>query len=246
VQTTQHVPIKQDTIFDIGMHHGNDTDFYLRKGFKVVAVEANPVLVDKCRERFQSFEDTGQLVIENVGIGEAEGSFPFYINLDNDEWSSFNVHRGTRHGSKYDVKDIRCVTTASLFQKHGMPYFLKIDIEGLDWLPVSALHDFSVRPSYISVEDNSFQSLIQLHNAGVKSYKFVDQVDKWNMLPPNPALEGAFVATRFGAATSGLFGRELPGDWLPLDAAAKFYLENIRPPGVGLKNKHWWDIHGRF
>ena len=31
-------------IFDIGMHCGEDTDFYLKKGFTVVGVEANPEL----------------------------------------------------------------------------------------------------------------------------------------------------------------------------------------------------------
>ena len=28
-------------IFDIGMHRGEDTDFYLKKGFTVVGVEVN-------------------------------------------------------------------------------------------------------------------------------------------------------------------------------------------------------------
>ena len=29
---------------------GEDTDFYLKKGFNVVAIEANPVLAEKLRE----------------------------------------------------------------------------------------------------------------------------------------------------------------------------------------------------
>jgi hypothetical protein len=29
-----------DLIFDVGFHRGEDTDFYLKKGFRVVAVEA--------------------------------------------------------------------------------------------------------------------------------------------------------------------------------------------------------------
>ena len=34
-----------DLIYDVGMHNGADTAFYLAKGFRVVAVEANPELV---------------------------------------------------------------------------------------------------------------------------------------------------------------------------------------------------------
>ena len=36
--------VRKGLIFDIGMNNGNDTDFYLAKGFHVVAVEANPFL----------------------------------------------------------------------------------------------------------------------------------------------------------------------------------------------------------
>jgi hypothetical protein len=33
-----------DLIFDLGMHNAADTKFYLDKGFRVVALEANPAL----------------------------------------------------------------------------------------------------------------------------------------------------------------------------------------------------------
>jgi 16S rRNA A1518/A1519 N6-dimethyltransferase RsmA/KsgA/DIM1 with predicted DNA glycosylase/AP lyase activity len=35
-------PKHKDLIYDVGMHHGEDTEFYLRKGFRVVAFEADP------------------------------------------------------------------------------------------------------------------------------------------------------------------------------------------------------------
>ena len=34
-----------DLIYDVGAHKGENSDFYLRLGFRVVAVEANPMLV---------------------------------------------------------------------------------------------------------------------------------------------------------------------------------------------------------
>ena len=33
-------------IFDIGMYDGSDTRYYLNEGFRVLAIEANPVLVN--------------------------------------------------------------------------------------------------------------------------------------------------------------------------------------------------------
>lgn len=41
----------ENLIFDAGAHRGDDTDFYLGKGFRVVAAEANPILVDHLRRR---------------------------------------------------------------------------------------------------------------------------------------------------------------------------------------------------
>ena len=32
----------KDLIFDVGCNNGDDTDFYLRKGFRVVAIDADP------------------------------------------------------------------------------------------------------------------------------------------------------------------------------------------------------------
>lgn len=34
----------RDLIFDIGANNGDDTAFYLKKGFRVVAIEADPAL----------------------------------------------------------------------------------------------------------------------------------------------------------------------------------------------------------
>ena len=40
-----NTPKHKDLIFDIGMHKGEDAEFYLRKGFRVVAFEADADLV---------------------------------------------------------------------------------------------------------------------------------------------------------------------------------------------------------
>ena len=44
--------MKGDLIYDLGLHTGQDTEFYLKKGFNVVAIEANPLLVTEAEARF--------------------------------------------------------------------------------------------------------------------------------------------------------------------------------------------------
>ena len=34
--------MQKDLIYDIGMHNGENTEYYLKRGFRVIAVEANP------------------------------------------------------------------------------------------------------------------------------------------------------------------------------------------------------------
>lgn len=41
-----------DLVYDVGMNRGEDTEFYLKKGYRVVGFEADPLLVDQCRKRF--------------------------------------------------------------------------------------------------------------------------------------------------------------------------------------------------
>jgi FkbM family methyltransferase len=234
-----------DLIFDIGMHTGLDTAWYLAKGFRVVAVEANPTLARQASETFAADIAANRLHIENVGLADVERVLPFYVNLENDEWSSFNKAIGTRKNTRYQMIDVPCITPQRLFERFGVPYFVKIDIEGFDHLVVRALAALAEKPRLASVEDNGFISLVEMYNAGCRGFKFMDQVDKWKILPPDPPLEGRYVKWRFGGCTSGPFGEEVPGPWMPIEDAARFYLQHIRQPGRGLV-RHWWDIHGRF
>ena len=42
---------ERDLIYDVGMHKGEDTELYLKKGFRVIAFEADPDLVASARTK---------------------------------------------------------------------------------------------------------------------------------------------------------------------------------------------------
>src|SRR5271157_4948051 len=85
-------PKHHDLIYDVGLHKGEDAEFYLRKGFRVVAFEADPDLIASCRERLKGFLDHGQLTIVEgaiVGIDVIESGqkkVRFYKNHDKSVW----------------------------------------------------------------------------------------------------------------------------------------------------------------
>ena len=237
--------IQKDLIYDIGMHSGIDTEFYLKKGFRVVAIEANPLLVATAKSQFSWAIERNLLYIEEFGIFNEESVLDFYVNEECDEWSSFQRHLGTRQNTRFSIWPVSCKKLEYFVQKYGMPYYLKIDVEGVDHLVVRDLALMTSRPAFISVEDGGFDTLIALYEAGVRHFQFVNQLEIREYILPTPPLEGKAVAHRFGVASSGPFGLELPAEWLPTEAAFKYYLEYVRPPGQQPING-WWDIHGRF
>lgn len=235
--------MNENLIFDIGMHTGVDTEYYLDLGYSVVALEANPSLVEAAKIKFRSSLSSGRLSIENVGINNKHGEFSFYVNKF-DEWSSFNESLGTR-GGEYTIMPIRCVRLGDLLSKYGMPFFLKIDVEGVDELVVRDLMLTEARPKYVSLEDAGIECLIALYESGVRQFKFLNQPEAHKQLrldrsgrpldPPRP----------FGVSSSGPFGDNLPGPWLDVHQAFQRYSTNIRPPGQAPIDG-WWDIHGCY
>lgn len=113
-------------IFDIGVNHGEDSEFYLAKGFRVVGVEANPVLCEQLRQRFGKEIATGQYNLLNIGIWSEEKYLDFFYNLDNDHWSSFDRNYGCRNNTRFEVLNIKCVTIDRLLGEFGVPYYMKM------------------------------------------------------------------------------------------------------------------------
>jgi FkbM family methyltransferase len=216
-------------VFDIGMHTGVDTAYYLAEGYRVVAVEANPSLVAAGEKRFARDIADGRLILEGIGIHEHDGELPFTINDQVDEWSSFIPHLGQRANQHHTV-NVRCRPLSYFLETHGMPHFMKIDVEGMDAAIVRQLRDTKTRPEFISSEDGGIDSLIALYEVGVRQFKFVNQIESQKT---------------FGGSSSGTFGDALPGEWLPPTHAFAFYLTKVRPPDSPPLDG-FWDIHGKF
>ena len=82
-------------IFDIAFNNGDDTALYLAHGYAVVAVEANPALVEAGQNRFAAHIRSGRLKIVAKAIHRsAKGGRPlglqFHISNVNNQWSSFD------------------------------------------------------------------------------------------------------------------------------------------------------------
>lgn len=173
-------------IFDIGFHRGEDTSYYLYRGYRVVAVDADEELIDSGRKHFEEEIKNGRLRLLNVAIStEKQTSLPFYIS-QNKLWNS--VHKGIaeRGGTHAMCKRIASDTLLSLMEQYGVPYYCKIDIEGNDIVALQSLKKAKEIPLYISVEtecldddadpnSSTFETLDALKDLGYEKFKLVDQ-----------------------------------------------------------------------
>lgn len=242
------MPLQHDLIFDLGANRGEDTEFYLAKGFRVLAVEANPLLCRELRQRLAGPLAEGRLVLLNLGLWSEAGAATFYVNEDNDHWSSFDPAYGTRQGSRFRTVEVPCVPLWTLLLEHGLPHYLKIDIEGADRLVLEQLRAWDRPPPFISVEEYGVQALHDLRAAGYSGFQLFPQADKGWAVPPDPAREGRHAARVSTGRDSGLFGRELPDEWLDFATAFARYTTGIRDPSgrwLGPAGE-WFDIHARL
>jgi FkbM family methyltransferase len=224
--------MNSNLVYDVGLHKGEDSEFYLKKGFRVVAIEAVQELCEIARRRLHRYVETGQLVILNVAICNENGSVKFFANQHNSVWGTANeawAKRNERMGTSSCEITVKGTCFSEVLAKYGMPYYLKIDIEGSDLLCVSCLKDFQSRPKHLSLESakTSWRSLRKefalLEELGYSRFKVVAQNEVVTQVAPNPAREGRYAEHQFEHGASGLFGEELPGRWLSRKEALKLY-----------------------
>ena len=97
-----------DLIYDVGMNNGDDTAYYLHLGFRVIAIEADPQLVQAAKIRFAVPLQAGRLTLLNVGIARERGTLPFWICEGKSEWNSFDPHYAARRGRQAHAIEVPC------------------------------------------------------------------------------------------------------------------------------------------
>lgn len=237
---------RPDLIFDLGMHWGLDTDFYLRKGFNVVALEANPDMCAKAGERFAKEISDGLLTIENRAFwSSGDDEISFHINPEKDDWSSVKKGWAEKGGHPSQEISVKTITLADLFDRYGVPRYIKCDMEGVDDLFTEQLAAHPRHPDFVSVEAMSVETICFLRAAGYDRFQIVNQALHRTVRPVDPAREGRFADAQFNGHMSGLFGRELPHDmWLDTEECLErfqlFRKLQVKDPMLG---HGWIDFH---
>jgi FkbM family methyltransferase len=249
----------RNLIFDVGCHRGEDSRFYLQKGFRVVAVEANPALCDELRDTFFREATIGQFVLVEKAIAEVSGEIEFFVNSAHSIWGTIRPEIAERDSTNFSRIVVPSVTFGSLLQSYGVPRYLKIDIEGADMLCLESLLSEPDRPDFVSFETDRKTiaalrcELSLLTRLGYRRFQLVDQKTVQKQEQPFPAREGLHADCGIAPDAAGLFGLELPGRWLsPPEFIASYARVMARDRLAGLARRcalpnlirgSWYDIH---
>ncbi len=179
-------------IYDVGMHNGSDTEFYLRKGFDVIAVEANPEYVSRARQQFDAQLKAGQLIIYDVALTDAAGEVAFFVH-EHDDWSRLNLEYDDRfaEGTYREIK-VAGLPFSAIVSQNRTPYYVKLDIEGPELMVIEQMMSVRKFPPYMSFEVNSdanrILDLVSEH--GYQDFQLLAQRDKSQIRLPNSASGG--------------------------------------------------------
>lgn len=193
-----HSNNKNNLVFDVGMHKGQDTAYYLNSGCRVIAVEADPQLVEENGQKFRPFLDEGRLQIVHRVIWDDDNiDLEFHLSRVS-EWNSFDKEVASRQGNFKRTVTIKTARLATLFKQYGIPAYCKLDIENADRKALLSLQELDTLPEFISTEtdcwgdngqnpaDASCESLGLLLQLGYKYFKLIDQITYKNLEAGKP------------------------------------------------------------
>jgi membrane glycosyltransferase len=126
-----------DLVFDLGAHVGDRTGAFRALGARVVAIEPQPSLAKVLRLIYG--RDRG-VAIEPVAVGRSAGKAVLKLNLANPTVSTASEAfvqaadgaPGWEGQAWTRVIEVPLTTLDDLIARHGLPAFIKIDVEGFE------------------------------------------------------------------------------------------------------------------
>ena len=232
------------TIIDLGACKGDDSNFYLLKGFDVIAVEANPDLCEEMQKIYKEFIDAKRFKIINRAIhSQNDCKIDFYINSF-EEWSSLDDKSKATTENSYVIKHIQTISLDKIIEQiENELYYIKIDIEGGELDAVNSLKHAEKLPKYLSFEVNPDKDTIldTLVKLGYEEFKIVRQGVDYLRNTDNQK-EGNILDFKFKNCHSGLFGLDLGEDgWCNKENIISYFDDLYKNGWEG-----WYDIHTRI
>ncbi len=153
---------KGDLIFDVGANVGYKADIFLRLGARVLAIEPDDSCQEILREKFVKYrlkrkpiEIIGKALSDKSSIATMWVDTPGSAkNTLSQKWVETLQEDDERFGQRLGFgnrKEVETTTVEELIASHGMPFYVKIDVEGFE---INVLKGMRRPVPYLSFEVN--------------------------------------------------------------------------------------------
>jgi FkbM family methyltransferase len=164
-----------DLVFDVGAHVGDRAAAFRRLGARIVAVEPQPALAKTLR---LFYGRDPQVTIEETAVGRQSGTIELNVNIDNPTVSTASADfiaaadgaPGWQGQAWTKRLRVPLTTLDALIARHGLPVFIKIDVEGFE---AEALAGLSQPVQSLSFEFTTIQrdiALACIERCGAQGY----------------------------------------------------------------------------
>ena len=144
---------KNDLVFDVGANTGSRTKLFLNLGANVICFEPQPKLF----EHLSSFlKQNKKCFIKNLGLGDCRGSQildisdAHVLSSMSERWINATKNSGRFAQYNWDTKiNVDTSTLDIEIARHGVPTYVKIDVEGYE---LEVLKGLSEPIKFISIE----------------------------------------------------------------------------------------------
>jgi len=215
-QSTMTTENNRPIVYDVGMKNGDDSAYYLAKGYRVIGIDANPEMCRLCEKRFSQEISDGSMTVLNVGVSDTPGVATFFINKEIPSISTFEPARFENEEwapKEWDPVSVETVRLSSIIAERGFPEFIKVDVEFYDGKVLRDLLVNGIKPKYISAEAQEIDTYCLLVALGYTKFKIVDGPtvqDKYSNMEIL-RLDGTRFNYSFPYESSGPFGPDLDG-----------------------------------
>jgi FkbM family methyltransferase len=175
-----------DLVFDVGANIGAKAEMFLQRGARVVCVEPQPACLKTLQKKFSR---NPNVTIVPEGLSEAPGTLNLSICSSANTISTFQERWKTGRFSDYKwdkVIPVSMTTLDALIEKHGVPKYCKVDVEGFE---LSVLKGLSRIVPLISFEfaheflDDTRECLARLEKVGYTHFNFACREDPQLVAP---------------------------------------------------------------
>jgi FkbM family methyltransferase len=136
---------KGDLVFDVGSNLGNRIEALLNCRAKVIAIEPQPECANHLR---RIYSENPNVVIIQAAAGAKKGTMPLHRSTSSDPTASMSkgfmekTAKTGRFGKSKQwtqVIDVPVIKLDAVIEEHGLPSFIKIDVEGFEIEVLSGL-----------------------------------------------------------------------------------------------------------